>query len=258
MAERSSIEWTDASWNPITGCSPCSPGCAHCYARALARFRPATHALGVPFEQVFFHPERLAQPSHWRGHKTCFVCSMGDLFHEQVRPECLEQVFCTMRLHPWHRFLVLTKRPQNIPAFLEWPDNVWGGVTAENSVLWHHRIGRLRMLPKLPWERTFVSAEPLLEMPSLRQMREEWPAWVIVGGESGAGARPLDTAWVREIIWRAQSFAPVFVKQLGSRWAREHGHTGKGHSKGQCMEDWPEDLRVRQTPWDLPSTGGPQ
>jgi len=214
MAERSSIEWTEATWNPVTGCTKVSPGCAHCYAETFAeRFRGVP---GHPYERGFdlqLRPERLEQPLDWRQPRLIFVNSMSDLFHEGIPSPFIRKVFNVMKKAHWHTFQVLTKRSQRmleLAPHLRWPDNVWMGVSVENQ-RWAHRIVDLR---KVPAKVRFLSCEPLLGPLRLDLHGIDW---VIVGGESGARARPIDPQWVRQIREQCQAAGvPFFFKQWGA------------------------------------------
>ena len=225
MSEHSKIEWTDATWNPVTGCTKISPGCKHCYAQTFAeRFRGVP---GHPFEQGFdlrLWPERLELPLAWRTPKRIFVNSMSDLFHEKVPDSFVDRVFDTMLEAKWHRFQVLTKRADRMSEYfrrrrirfdsldLEQP-HIWLGASVETQEYVH----RARLVALLPSPVRFLSCEPLLGPLDLRGVLG--PAavnWVIVGGESGHGARPMDAAWVLDI--RNQCFdagVPFFFKQWG-------------------------------------------
>lgn len=245
MSDNSKIQWTEASWNPVTGCSVVSPGCEHCYAATLSqRFgytkQPwtAQHAA----ENVQLHPERLDQPLHWRRPRRIFVNSMSDLFHDQVPDGFLIEVFAHMWWAPQHTFQVLTKRPARMgdpvlmslietelrerersltavdcPTPLLWPlPNVWLGVSVEDQ---RSADERIPILLQTPGAVRFVSAEPLLEdiyIPVLDMGRLDW---IIIGGESGPNCRRLDLEWVRSLVWRARHSGPkkpaVFIKQLG-------------------------------------------
>ena len=214
MGLNSAIEWTQATWNPVTGCSKVSPGCAHCYAERMAR---RLQAMGQPnyangFE-VTMHEHVLDAPLRWRQPRVIFVNSMSDLFHEHVSREFVTRGFQTMTSAPRHRFQVLTKRSERLVALgaeLPWPVNVWMGVSVENAD-YAHRIDHLR---ETGAHVKFLSLEPLLgPLPALDLHDIDW---VIVGGESGPGARPMDRAWVTDI--RDQCLAaevPFFFKQWG-------------------------------------------
>ena len=214
MAQLSSIEWTEATWNPVTGCSKVSPGCAHCYAETFAeRFRGVP---GHPYERGFdlqLRPERLEQPLEWTQPRMIFVNSMSDLFHEDVPEEFIESVLGVMAEAHWHTFQILTKRSERLAQLaprLSWPDNVWMGVSVENQ-RWACRVDDLR---KVPAKLHFLSCEPLLGPLRLDLQAIDW---VIVGGESGAHARPMKADWVREIRQQCQQTrVPFFFKQWGA------------------------------------------
>lgn len=223
MADSSRIEWTDATWNPVRGCTKVSPGCKHCYAETFAeRFRGVP---GHPFEQGFdlrLVPEALELPLRWRAGRRIFVNSMSDLFHEGVPDEFILRVFDVMKRAPQHKFQLLTKRAKRMALFtapLSIPEHVWMGVSVENEK-YCERIDDLR---KVKAKVRFLSVEPLLG--PLPRLNLRGIHWVIVGGESGPRARPMDPAWVREI--RDQCIAadvPFFFKQWGG--VRKHA-TGR-------------------------------
>jgi protein gp37 len=233
------IEWADATWNPVTGCAKVSPGCAHCYAEAFAeRFRGVP---GHPYEQGFdlrLWPERLEVPLRWRKPRRIFVNSMSDLFHEAVPDGFVADVFAVMDRARQHTFLVLTKRPErlvDLAPHLPWPANVWMGVSIENR----HYVGRAELLRRVPAAVRFISAEPLLG--PLDGLDLAGIDLLIVGGESGPRARPMDLAWARDLVARCRAAGvAVFVKQMGSAWA--------GRGKGADLAAWPADLRVREMP----------
>jgi protein gp37 len=202
MSDHSSIEWTDATWNPVRGCTKITAGCAHCYAETFAeRFRGVP---GHPYEQGFdlrFVPEKLAQPLEWRTARMIFVNSMSDLFHEDVPESYIDKVARVMQLASWHTYQVLTKRSERMRDLLSTrlrhvagEPHIWWGVSVENRRQGLPRIEHLRDAPAAV---RFLSVEPLLE--SLGPIDLTGIHWVIVGGESGPGARPLEEAWVLEI-----------------------------------------------------------
>ncbi len=214
MSVKSTIEWTDSTWNPVTGCTKVSPGCKHCYALTFAeRWRGIR---GHHFEQGFdlrLWPDRLEMPLTWKVPRTIFVNSMSDLFHEQVPVAFIQSVFRTMEKADWHTFQVLTKRSDRLAALatqLAWPSNVWMGVSVETAeYLW--RVDNLREVPAAV---KFLSLEPLLG--PLESIDLSGIHWVIVGGESGQGARPIDAHWVREIRKQCRhQRVPFFFKQWG-------------------------------------------
>lgn len=235
VGNKTAIEWTDATWNPVTGCSKVSPGCAHCYAERLStRFQQTTRrwTAANAAENVALHPERLLTPLSWRQPRMVFVNSMSDLFHELVPDAFIEQVFATMGLASRHTFQILTKRPELMRGWFEgsgagWARpplrNVWLGTSIENN-RWVHRADELRATPAAV---RFVSAEPLLgPLPSLDL---EGIDWLIVGGESGPIHRPIDAKWVRDLRDRArEAGVAFFFKQWGGRVATSGGRTLDG------------------------------
>ena len=229
MAEHSRIEWTSASWNPVTGCDQVSPGCAHCYAKTFAeRFAGVP---GHPYEQGFglrLWSDRLELPLRWRRPKLIFVNSMSDLFHERVPDDDIERVFDVMRRADHHIFQILTKRHDRLaelaPA-LHWPENVWMGVSMENR-RFVHRVHALREFR--PAVR-FISAEPLLG--PLEGLDLTGIDWLIAGGESGPGHRRVDADWVRELRDRcAAEHVAFFFKQWGGRTAKARGRELDGRT----------------------------
>ncbi len=220
MAQISTIEWTEATWNPVTGCTKVSPGCAHCYAETFAeRFRGVP---GHPYERGFdlqLRPGRLAQPLEWKTPKLIFVNSMSDLFHEDVPFDFIRAVFETMRKADWHTFQILTKRSKRLAELaprLDWPDNVWMGVSVENQ-RWTSRIDDLRSVPSAV---RFLSCEPLLGPLNLDLRGIHW---LIVGGESGRGARRMNPQWARNIRDQCMTAGvPFFFKQWGA-----YSHSGQ-------------------------------
>lgn len=222
MSDRSRIEWTDASWNPVTGCTQVSPGCDHCYAKTFAeRFRGVA---GHPFEQGFdlrLWPERLALPLRWRKPRRIFVNSMSDLFHRDIPDDYIRAVFRTMVRADWHIFQVLTKRSRRLMRLgpsLPWPPHIWAGVSVESSqYLW-----RLDQLRKVPAAIRFVSAEPLLG--PLDGLDLSGIHWVITGGESGPQFRRCDPDWVRAVRDQCiRTGVAFFHKQWGGRTPKSGG-----------------------------------
>jgi protein gp37 len=214
MSDHSRIEWTDATWNPVTGCTKVSPGCAHCYAETFAeRFRGVP---GHPYERGFdltLRPERLDAPLSWKRPRRIFVNSMSDLFHDDVPDQFIYAVFDTMRRAHWHQFQVLTKRPQRaaqMASRLPWPPNIWLGTSIELQ-RWAWRADAIRQVPAAV---RFLSCEPLLGPLDLDLSGIHW---VIVGGESGPKARPMHPDWARGI--RDQCLrvgVAFFFKQWGA------------------------------------------
>ncbi len=222
MSSTTTIEWTrgpggdaGATWNPVTGCSKVSPGCAHCYAETFAeRFRGVP---GHPYEQGFdlkLWPERLELPHRWRRPRLVFVNSMSDLFHEEVPEEFIRRVFDVMARAGHHRFQLLTKRHERLTELaprLPWPANVWMGVSIENR-RFVHRADYLRQVPASV---RFISAEPLLG--PLDGLRLDGIDWLIVGGESGARARPMHPGWARQLRDQcSEASVAFFFKQWGA------------------------------------------
>lgn len=305
VSDKSKISWCDATWNPTRGCTQVSAGCKNCYAERFAeRFRGVK---GHPFEQGFdvrLVPEALNLPLHWKKPRRIFVNSMSDLFHPEVPFEFIRRVFGVIETAPQHAYLILTKRPERMRDYDRWasdhgvsvavPSSVWLGVSAENQETADERIP---ILLDTPAANRFVSAEPLLgplhfgsalEVYAHRGSpccieKEGWHRfgeeqghpvapkidWVIVGGESGPGARPYDLAWPRAIIAQCRAAGvPCFHKQIGAnpvrdspsdvvyfrgKWDREHeffAHTK--HPAGADPSEWPEDLRVQQFPEEMP------
>jgi protein gp37 len=217
MSDRSAIEWTDATWNPITGCTQISPGCDHCYALTFAeRFRGVPrHYFEVGFD-LTLRPSKLGLPLRWRAPRRIFVNSMSDLFHESVPEEYIQRVFQVMVQAHWHTFQILTKRPRRMAVLaprLPWPAHIWAGTSVELDRYSWRANACLRAVPAAVH---FVSAEPLLgPLPSLQLDHLDW---VITGGESGRGHRPCDPAWVRDLRDRcAQAGVAFFHKQWGGR-----------------------------------------
>lgn len=219
MAEASAIEWTDATWNPVRGCTKISPGCKHCYAETFAeRFRGVE---GHPYEQGFdlrLVPEKLAEPLRWRTPKMIFVNSMSDLFHDAVPDDYIVAVARVMASAKWHTYQVLTKRAARLRdllnstlEFVAREPHIWWGVSVEDR---GHGVPRIDDLRKANAEIRFLSVEPLLE--DVGPLKLDGIHWVIVGGESGPGARPMKQEWVvsiRDQCRRAR--IPFFFKQWG-------------------------------------------
>jgi protein gp37 len=232
MAEKSTIEWTNSTWNPVTGCNKVSAGCAHCYAERFAeRFRGIP---SHPFKQGFdlkIWRDRVELPLSWKTSKVIFVNSMSDLFHKDVPLKFIQQVFKTMKLAHWHTFQVLTKRAERLEELslkLPWAPNIWMGVSVESD----HFTYRIDHLRKTGAHIKFLSLEPLLgPLPSLKLKGINW---AIVGGESGPGARPMDGSWVLEI--KRQCFkakVPFFFKQWGGVWKKRNGRLLEGKTWDQ-------------------------
>jgi protein gp37 len=238
VADRSSIEWTEATWNPTTGCDRTSPGCDHCYAATLAK---RLKAMGQPKYQVdgdprtsgpgfaiTVHADTLEIPYRWRTPRTVFVNSMSDLFHERVDVGFIADVFNVMADCPQHTFQVLTKRSKRLVAVankLVWPSNVWMGVSIEND-RYGFRADHLRAVNAAV---RFLSVEPMLG--PVEKLDLGAIHWVIAGGESGPQARPVDVGWVRELRDRCQgSGIPFFFKQWGGRTPKAGGRSLDGRT----------------------------
>lgn len=243
MSDRSRIEWTDATWNPVRGCSKVSPGCKHCYAETFAeRFRGVP---GHPFERGFdlrLVPEKLEQPLGWRAPRRIFVNSMSDLFHEGVPESYIRQVGDVMRRADWHTYQVLTKRAARMQRLLsgslrwmgELP-NVWFGVSVEDRA---YGLPRVHTLRQTPAQVRFLSVEPLLE--HLGDLDLMGIGWVIVGGESGPGARPMRQDWVTAIQRQCRSQGVAFFfKQWGGVRKSEAGRT----LNGRTYDEFPAELK---------------
>lgn len=227
MSEHSAIEWTDATWNPVRGCTKISPGCTHCYAETFAeRFRGVP---GHPYEQGFdlrLVPEKLCEPLRWTSSRTVFVNSMSDLFHDAVPNAYIHAVAQVMRATPWHTYQVLTKRSARLAQLLRGRlrsaaslPNVWWGVSVENR---KHGLPRISHLQSAPARVRFLSIEPLLE--DIGDISLEGIGWVIVGGESGHGARKMEEPWVKAILKQCRAAAvPFFFKQWGGVQKKKNG-----------------------------------
>jgi protein gp37 len=227
------IEWTDATWNPTTGCTKVSPACARCYIERTPPFRIADRRFVRGHIPLQLHEDRLTTPLHWKKPRRIFVDSMSDLFHEDVSDTFIMTVFETMGRTPRHTYQILTKRADRLAALvprLPWAPHIWQGVTVEN---WRF-LGRLAALRAVPVPIRFVSAEPLLGPLDLRPYLGTVLRWVIAGGESGPGARPMDPAWVRDL--RDQCVAAgvaFFFKQWGGRTPKSGGRLLDGREWSQ-------------------------
>jgi protein gp37 len=214
MSQHSKIEWTDSTWNPVTGCSKVSEGCMNCYAERLANRLQAMHnPRYLNGFEVTLHEDLLDIPLKWSKPRMIFVNSMSDLFHESIPLEFIEKVFATMQSAKHHIFQVLTKRSERLlelSPFLSWPSNLWVGVSVESNRYFH----RIHQLAHIPGTVSFISCEPLLgPMPDLPV---EHIDWVIVGGESGPHARKMKKEWVEAIKKQCQeNSVPFFFKQWG-------------------------------------------
>ena len=242
MAIASKIEWTDATWNPVRGCTKISPGCKHCYAETFAeRFRGVK---GHPYQQGFdlrLVPEKLTEPFSWRSPKLVFVNSMSDLFHEEVPDEYIEMVSRVMVTANWHTFQVLTKRSERMRnllssrlRFAAEQDHIWWGVSVEDK---QYGLPRIPHLQTAPARVRFLSIEPLLE--NLGRFDLSGISWAIVGGESGPGARPMHREWVvsiRELC--REHHVPFFFKQWGGVRKSKNGRI----LDDRTHDDYPERI----------------
>ncbi len=229
MGLNSHIEWTDATWNPVTGCSKISPGCKHCYAERLSK---RLQAMGQPnyrngFE-VTLQPRALDLPLRWKSPRRVFVNSMSDLFHESVSLSYIQGVFAIMREANWHQYQLLTKRSERLlqlSPYLDWAPQIWMGVSIENA----HHVERAEHLRRTRAHVKFLSLEPLLG--PLHNLKLRGIDWVIVGGESGPGARPLDPAWVMNIRDECVSAGvSFFFKQWGGIHKKRAGRELEGRT----------------------------
>ncbi|HUI77782.1 MAG TPA: phage Gp37/Gp68 family protein [Bryobacteraceae bacterium] len=251
MSLLSKIEWTDTTWNPLRGCMKISPGCTHCYAERFAeRFRGVK---GHPFEQGFdllLVPQKLGEPLRWSKPRMVFVNSMSDLFHEDVPVGYIEKVVETMRLANWHTYQVLTKRSQRLRELLGGPfrtaatdPHIWWGVSVEDR---KHGLPRIADLQAAPAAVRFLSVEPLLE--DLGNLPLQDISWVIVGGESGPGARPMKEEWVLSIREQCKAAnVPFFFKQWGGVHKKAAGRT----LCGQTHDDIPPRVQNPLLPTPL-------
>jgi len=228
MARKSKIEWTESTWNPVTGCTKISIGCLNCYAERFAmRLKAAGNRNYTNGFRVTLHPELLKMPLRWKHPRTIFVNSMSDLFHKDVPFDFISEIFSVMSRASHHRFQVLTKRSHRLLQLstnLPWPQNVWMGVTVENSDFCY----RIEQLTQTPAAIKFISFEPLLG--PIHNINLDGIDWVIVGGESGPNARPMKPEWVTDI--RDQCLAagvPFFFKQWGGVNKKKNGRKLDGH-----------------------------
>jgi protein gp37 len=246
---KSSIEWTEATWNPLTGCRKVSPGCKHCYAERLAS---RLQAMGQPnYEngfQLTLHPHMLLRPLSWKRPQMVFVNSMSDLFQEEVPVDYIREVFAIMRRASWHQYQILTKRAERLEELslkLDWPENVWMGVSVENE----QYSSRIKHLQRTQAHIKFLSLEPLLG--PLESLDLEDIDWVIVGGESGPGARAMRKKWVLDIRDQCQKAeVPFFFKQWGGTNKKRTGRL----LNGQSWNEMPGKFRSLRPQTSVPVT----
>ncbi len=270
MGDKTGISWADASWNPFAGCTPVSEGCRNCYAMELhdrrhdawkeGRWDDAPEQYHYPFREVrALGDDRLAQPIRWKKPRRIFVNSMSDVFHKDVPTAEIAKVWGVMAAAGWHRYIVLTKRPERMRSFLQeyWPtplENVLVGVSAEDQPTLDARMAHLLRAPAAAHG---ISLEPLLGEVHVGAWLDEVvdppdyprPCWVVVGGESGANARPFHEEWAEAVVEAcSQTQTAVHVKQMGANPYRNGSPVQLGNGKGASMGEWPPPLRVRQYP----------
>ncbi len=239
MGANSAIEWTEATWNPLTGCTKISPGCKHCYAERMAK---RLQQMGQPNYangfRLTLHERMLELPLRWKRPQAIFVNSMSDLFHKDVPDEFIYRVFDVMCRADWHRYQVLTKRPERLLALdtqLPWRPHIWMGTSVET----HRYVTRIDALRQTSAHVKFLSLEPLLG--PLPRLNLEGINWVIVGGESGPGARPMDSKWVTDIRSQCQAArVPFFFKQWGGVNKKKAGR----ELDGQTWDEMPTLMNV--------------
>lgn len=235
MALKSTIEWTESTWNPVTGCTKVSPGCKFCYAERMAeRLQAMGQANYRDGFRLTLQPQMLELPLKWKRPQAIFVNSMSDLFHKDVPLDYIQRVFDVMRRAHWHRFQVLTKRADRLAEldpFLEWPKNVWMGVSVESS----DHMDRIDYLRQTHAVLKFLSLEPLLgPLPGLDLRRIDW---AIVGGESGPSARPVEEDWILDIRDQCRSAGVAFFfKQWGGQNKKKTGRLLEGRTWDEMPE----------------------
>ncbi len=233
---KTAIEWTDKTWNPTVGCNKVSPGCKNCYAEALTKRFYKQYPNGFEFT---IHPQRLDDPRRWRKPSRVFVNSMSDLFHEQMPFGFLQEVFHVMEECPQHVFQILTKRHKRLAELapeLNWPNNVWMGVSVENQD-YAHRVDYLKQVPATV---RFLSCEPLL---GPLKLNLEEIHWVIVGGESGSGHRPIQADWIRDVRDQANVLdVAFFFKQWGGIRPKSGGRMLDGCTYDEMPAAWADHL----------------
>ena len=229
MGTKSPIEWTESTWNPLTGCSKVSPGCMNCYAERISK---RLKAMGQPNYQnefqVTLHENTLDLPLHWKKPQMIFVNSMSDLFHENVPVNFIQSVFDVMRQASWHTFQILTKRAERLSqmnSLIDWPENVWAGVSVENS----DYLFRIDLLRATNAQVKFLSIEPLLgPIPHIKLPNIDW---VIVGGESGPKSRKMEEEWVLQVRDSCiEQKVPFFFKQWGGTNKKKNGRLLEGRT----------------------------
>lgn len=239
-SNKTGIQWTDKTWNPMTGCDKVSPGCTHCYAEAITKRFTNNFPEGFA---LTLHPERLNQPLSWRTPSRVFVNSMSDIFHQDVPVSFIKQIFEIMGKTPWHVYQILTKRHQRLVDLapqLEWHDNIWMGVSVENQD-YVHRVDSLRQVPA---NVRFLSCEPLL---GSLQLNLTDIHWIIVGGESGNKYRPMKEEWAQNICQQCQAAdVAFFFKQWGGRTPKALGQLLDGKVWDEMPEAWEKHRQLWQ------------
>ena len=238
----SKIEWTECTWNPVTGCTKISAGCANCYAEKMAkRLRAMGQANYANGFEVTLHPHVVEHPIKWKKPQTIFVNSMSDLFHEAVPLEFVKRIFDVMSRAHWHTFQALTKRAARMAELaptLDWPSNVWMGVTVEDADC----VERIEHLRQVPAAVRFLSMEPLLS--AVEDINLVDIDWVIVGGESGPDARPIEEEWVVSILRQCRELnVPFFFKQWGGVNKKKAGRT----FNGRTYDEMPAGMKATQS-----------
>ncbi len=236
MASKSKIEWTDTTWNPVTGCTKVSEGCRNCYAERMAyRLQAMGNRRYVHGFKVTLHEDLIEQPLKWKKPRIIFVNSMSDLFHKDVPIEFIQRVFATMNNCPQHIFQILTKRSRRLAKLahkLTWTQNIWMGVSVENKDV----VNRIYDLTQVPSAVHFLSLEPLLG--PIDHLPLHGIDWVIVGGESGPGARPIKKEWVEDILRQTRNHnIPFFFKQWGGVRKKRNGRL----LNGKLYDNYPLD-----------------
>lgn len=240
MAHNSKIEWTESTWNPVTGCTKISDGCKNCYAEKMAR---RLQSMGQNKYRngfkVTLHPNMLEEPLKWKKSKVIFVCSMSDLFHDDVPDDYIIKVFEVMNKAYWHKFQVLTKRAERLEKIapkLKWTPNIWAGVTVESQKYVH----RISNLIEVPAEVKFLSIEPMIG--EIKELSLEKIDWVILGGESGFNSRPLSASWVISVRNQCiRADVPFFFKQWGGVNKKKNGR----ELEGKVWNQQPEQKKLQ-------------
>ncbi len=242
MAQNSAIEWTETTWNPVTGCTKISPGCKNCYAEKMAkRLKAMNQPRYANGFEVTLQRDLITRPLSWKKPRIIFVNSMSDLFHPAVPDDFIKQCFETMNLASQHQFQVLTKRPERVASIarqLNWSDNIWMGTSVESQRFIH----RIHLLAEIPATIRFLSLEPLLG--PLTRLPLSHIHWVIVGGESGPNARPIEKKWVVKIRDRCIKYkVPFFFKQWGGVQKSKTGRVLEGQTWDEFPVEYGRTLR---------------